>query len=169
MSRENFCQKVQCPFWNPRNSSCDRFLTAHNCPIAEDLPPRVWDNERGVVSDSYVTQYALSWDDRCIPFEQLKSRLTWFLLNDKHYQQVVYLSESGDTEIRRRVDSGTFFRTLKIKSAYLPVTRELIHEVNPSWSLVKIDSFNLCTFSFPVADLLLFDEYIEDLEAVGDE
>lgn len=164
MSRVNFCEQVQCPFWSEKGHGCERFATAHHCPLSKDLPPDIW--HEGCLIDSHVTPYALSWSEECLPFEQLEAKLTWFLLCDRHYQQLVYLSESDqlDVQLPRRVDSGIFFRVVKVLPRLMPIVRDLLKENFPGWFLAKIEGESICTFRFPSADLIQFESYIKTLE-----
>ena len=172
MSRENFCHKVDCPFWNSRNSSCDRFTTAHQCPIWKELPPDTYDPKLKSITDSYATQYALYWDDRCLPFDRLEGKLMSFLIGDRHYQQLAYLSKFEDPStytLRRRIDSGVFFRAVKIKPSLVRDIRDRVASVCRSWYVANIKDPNICTIAFPVQDFVLFESCLEAWEEVSDE
>lgn len=171
MSRKNFCQEVQCPFWDAKNLGCDRFTAAYQCPIRKELPPDVYDSERKF-TDSYATQYALYWDYRCLPFERLEARLVSFLISDRHYQQLAYLSELDDPEtfkLRRRIDSGRFVRKARIRAASAEEVRRLVREAGQSWHLLQFEEPNTCVFMFPLADFPSFENWLDTWEDVGDE
>jgi len=172
MSRENFCHKVDCPFWNSRNSSCDRFLTAYQCPIRKELPPDTYDPELKSVTDSYATQHALYWDDRCLPFDRLEGKLMSFLIGDRHYQQLAYLSEFDDPStytLRRRIDPGIVTRKAKIRVSSSAEAWKLVREASSTWYLIKFEEPNTCVFMFPLADLPSFEGWLNTWEVVDDE
>lgn len=155
MSRKNFCQEVQCPFWDAKNLGCDRFTTAYQCPIRKELPPDVYDSERKF-TDSYATQYALYWDEKCPSFDDLERKLVDFLTGDRHYQQLVYLSERDETfKVRRRIDKGWFLRKARVKPSYRCRSSLMV-----GWSLCYFED-SLPVFHFPVADFIMFEKWLE--------
>ena len=172
MSRENFCQKVQCPFWNPKSLGCDRFTTAYQCPIRKELPPDTYNTERKAFTDSYATQYALYWDDRCLPFDRLEGKLMSFLIGDRHYQQLAYLSEFEDPStytLRRRIDPGIVTRKAKIRVSSSAEAWKLVRKSSSTWSLIEFEEPNTCVFMFPLGDFLSFESWLDTWEVVGHE